>query len=60
MMFDLLKLQNSALHRSKAYDTYYPMMPRDDNYKDPLKDKYKYNDKDEMTKKPNMYHIFGK
>ena len=30
----------------------------DDNYKDTRKDKDKDNDKYEMTKRPNMCHIF--
>ena len=47
-----------TIHIPKAHDNYYPLTPRDDNDKDTHKDKDKDNDKYEMTKRPNMCHIF--
>ena len=49
-----------TIHIPKAHDKYYPLTPRDDNDKYTRKDKDKDKDKDkgEMTKRPDMCHIF--
>ena len=40
-----------TIHIPKGHDKYYPLTPRDHNDKYTCKDKYKDNDKGEMTKR---------